>query len=149
MEFVLERSLVVPRSRDELFSFFATAENLNLITPPWLNFQFVTPLPIQMHSGTKLVYKIQLHMIPMKWASEITTWDPPNAFCDVQTSGPYRKWVHLHTFEDHSEGTTMKDRVTYQVLGGRLVNWAFVSRELKRIFDYRRAKILDLFPSVR
>ena len=145
MTLVLERSTIVPRSKDELFSFFAKAENLNLITPPWLNFQLLTPTPIPMHLGTKLLYKVRLHMIPIRWESEIIVWDPPNAFCDVQKKGPYRKWIHSHTFESHNEGTVMKDRVLYQVFGGRLVNWAFVSKDLTRIFDYRRAKILELF----
>ena len=145
MDFVLERSVIISRTKDELFSFFARAENLNLITPPWLNFQLLTPGPIQMNKGTKLRYRVRLHMIPIRWESEIIVWDPPNEFCDVQKKGPYRKWIHSHTFESHNEGTVMKDRVLYQVFGGRLVNWAFVSKDLTRIFDYRRAKILELF----
>ena len=145
MDFVLERSVIISRTKDELFSFFARAENLNLITPPWLNFQLLTPGPIQMNKGTKLLYRVRLHMIPIRWESEIIVWDPPNEFCDVQKKGPYRKWIHSHTFESHNEGTVMKDRVLYQVFGGCLVNWAFVSKDLTLIFDYRRAKILELF----
>ena len=145
MHFVLERSVIIRHSKAELFSFFAAAENLNLITPPWLSFEFLTPLPIQMHLGAKLLYRVRLHMIPIRWESEITAWDPPNAFCDVQKKGPYRKWIHSHTFQSHTEGTMMKDLVVYRVFGGRLLNWAFVSKDLKRIFDYRRAKILELF----
>mgnify|MGYP001017141798 CR=1 FL=1 len=146
MDFVFQQSVVVHRTQYELFKFFADAENLNLLTPPWLHFQFLTGFPIDMGVGVRLAYKIKLHMIPIKWESEITEWDPPNNFTDVQRKGPYKKWVHSHIFQPHEQGTTITDRVAYQVLGGRIINWAFVARDLKSIFDYRRIKILELFP---
>jgi ligand-binding SRPBCC domain-containing protein len=137
--------VIVPRPKEEVFKFFADAKNLNLLTPPWLHFQFATPLPATMEIGVRLAYRIRLHMIPIGWESEITVWNPPDEFCDIQIRGPYKKWIHSHTFETYGTGTVMTDHITYQVLGGFAVNWAFVSRDLKRVFDYRRDKILELF----
>ncbi|MBM3823457.1 MAG: hypothetical protein FJ404_11325 [Verrucomicrobia bacterium] len=37
-----------PLLPEELCSFFINAANLDAITPPWLNFQIVTPSPIVM-----------------------------------------------------------------------------------------------------
>lgn len=58
----------------------------------------------------------------MKWHTIISEYCPPERFVDVQVKGPYAMWRHLHTFEPVSEGTLMRDFVTYRVpfsfLGG-------------------------------
>lgn len=43
--------LWLPRPPEKIFPFFADAGNLDAITPPWLNFQIVTPRPIAMRHG--------------------------------------------------------------------------------------------------
>ena len=48
---ILERTQWVPAGVDETFAFFAAAANLESITPPWLHFRILTPLPIAMHVG--------------------------------------------------------------------------------------------------
>jgi hypothetical protein len=37
------------------------------------------------------------------------------------------------------------DRVDYAVLGGTLVDRLFVRRNVERIFEFRRKKLLELF----
>jgi len=133
----LETSIWLPRAPDEVFGFFADAGNLQEITPGWLRFDLVTPLPIVMAAGTLLEYRIRLHGLPVRWRSEITVWDPPRAFVDEQRHGPYRAWRHLHTFSEESGGTRVGDRVDYAVPGGRLVHELFVKADLRRIFHYR------------
>lgn len=44
----------VPRPPEQVFSFFSDAKNLELLTPPWINFQILTPMPIAMGKGTRL-----------------------------------------------------------------------------------------------
>ncbi len=44
-EFTLQTELWLPRSRDEVFAFFADAWNLEMLTPPWLKFEVLTPAP--------------------------------------------------------------------------------------------------------
>ena len=60
--------------------------------------------------------------------------------------GPYSRWVHGHVFEEAPEGTLAIDDVAYRVPGGRLVNRLFVAGEVRRIFEYRKARLLELFP---
>ena len=102
--FVLERQTVIDQPIDVVFSFFSDASNLEVLTPPWLNFNILTVLPIKMKTGTQINYKLKLHGIPVKWQSDIKKWDPPNKFVDEQTKGPYTKWVHTHEFTETPHG---------------------------------------------
>jgi ligand-binding SRPBCC domain-containing protein len=58
-------------------------------------------------------------------------------FVDEQLRGPYRRWVHTHTFADEGGGTRVEDRVVYEVPGGPAVNALFVAPDLRRVFGYR------------
>ena len=134
------------RPLDEVFAFFSNAENLQAITPPWLNFKIVTPTPIVMRVGTTMDYRIRVHGVPFKWTSEITAWEPPVRFVDEQLRGPYRRWHHTHEFEAlGANETLMRDRVLYTPRGGALMNWLFVRRDLEGIFRYRSERMAEIF----
>jgi ligand-binding SRPBCC domain-containing protein len=81
-----------------VFDFFANAAKLGEITPPFLDFEVLTPQPIDMHAGTLIDYRLRVRGIPLRWQSEITAWEPPHHFTDVQRRGPYRLWRHHHDF---------------------------------------------------
>ncbi len=127
----------VPRKREDVFEFFADALNLEAITPPWLSFSVLTPGPIVMRIGARIDYRLRLHGVPFRWQTEITRWQPPFSFVDEQRRGPYRRWVHTHTFEEHGGGTLCSDSVVYAVPGGRLIDRLFVRRDVQRIFNFR------------
>ena len=138
-EYLLTRRTWVRHPLNEVFPFFAAAENLERITPPELGFRIRTSLPIDMKPGALIDYTIKLYGVPMKWRTEITAWNPPHSFEDTQIRGPYEKWVHTHTFVEESGGTTIEDRVAYALPFGPLGRIAhpIVARQVKRIFSYR------------
>lgn len=135
----------LPKPRAEIFSFFSEAQNLEAITPPWLRFEVLTPGPIVMRAGTLIDYRIRVHGFPLRWRTEITGWNPPDNFVDVQISGPYALWEHTHTFLDSNGGTLCGDVVRYRPRGGSVVNWLFVRRDIERIFRYREERLKALF----
>ena len=143
--FTLTNELWLPHQPQDVFPFFADAFNLERLTPPSLGFQVLTPPPIEMRVGTLIDYRVRLRGIPMRWQSEITEWEPPHRFVDEQRRGPYRMWIHEHTFTSQDGGTMAKDTVRYAVLGGAIVQRLFVASELKRIFQYRNAALKDHF----
>lgn len=141
---ILEREQIIRGELDEVFRFFGDAHNLEAITPPLLRFEVLTPRPIEMRAGTLIAYRMRVHRFPVRWLTEIETWEPPIRFVDRQLHGPYRLWHHTHTFEPCSDGTLMRDRVLYELpFGpiGTLAHRAFVRRDLERIFDFRAAVI--------
>ena len=143
--FTLTNELWLPHQPQDVFPFFADAFNLERLTPLSLGFQVLTPPPIEMRVGTLIDYRVRLRGIPMRWQSEITEWEPPHRFMDEQRRGPYRQWIHEHTFTSQDGGTMAKDTVRYAVLGGAIVQRLFVTSELKRIFQYRNAALKDHF----
>ena len=145
-DFQFSSSILLRYPLPQVFGFFSTAENLNLLTPPWVHFSILTPLPIEMRQGLVIQYRIRVRGITHRWDSEITEWRPPFGFTDTQIRGPYRYWVHRHRFEETSEGTLVADDITYRVPGGPLVNRLYVAGELRRIFAYRETRILELYP---
>jgi ligand-binding SRPBCC domain-containing protein len=146
-EFRLDREIFLPRPRVDVFAFFADARNLQELTPPFLNFQVLTPDPIEMRVGARIDYKLRLRAIPIRWQSGITVWEPPIRFVDEQRRGPYRLWVHEHRFDERDGRTMCFDHVRYAVLGGAIVNKLLVKKDLKRIFEYRREALLKRFGS--
>lgn len=143
--FTLTNELWLPAAPWDVFPFFADAFNLERITPPMLRFRVLTAPPIAMGVGTLLDYRVRLRGIPMRWQSEITAWEPPHRFVDEQRRGPYRLWVHEHTFAAHEGGTVARDNVRYAVPGGGLVQRLFVEPDLRRIFEYRSAALREIF----
>lgn len=142
--FYLKTEQKIEKPQDELFSFFSDAYNLAEITPPWLDFQMLTPAPIEMKVGTLIDYRLKLRGVPIRWQSEITDWSPPHTFTDQQRRGPYRRWIHTHTFVPVSDGTLVRDEVEYAVFGGRLIQKCLVAPDIEKIFAYRTAKLKEL-----
>jgi ligand-binding SRPBCC domain-containing protein len=135
--------LWLPRPRDEVFRFFSNAANLEALTPPWLHFHIITP-DVAIRSGTLIDYRLRLHGIPFTWQSEISSWEPPHRFVDEQRRGPYRRWVHTHTFAEERGGTRIGDAVEFEVPFERLVGW-YVMRDVRKIFAFRRQALLTRF----
>lgn len=143
----LQTECWLPAPRARVFAFFADAYNLEAITPPWLQFAVRTPRPITMQVGALIRYGLRLHGIPLRWLTEITCWEPPFRFVDEQRRGPYRLWIHTHTFLEQHGGTSCRDEVKYAVPGGRLVNALFIQRQVQAIFAYRQEAIRRQFAS--
>ena len=129
------------KPRDEVFHFFADAANLEAITPPWLRFEILTPLPIQMRPGTLIDYRLRVRGIPIRWRTEIMEWNPPHHFVDRQISGPYHVWHHTHMFSEKDGGTLCRDEVIYRPRGGWLMNKLFVRRDVEKIFAFREVQL--------
>lgn len=70
--------------------------------------------------------------------------DPPRQFVDVQASGPFGSWRHLHRFDPHEDGgSTLEDSIRYDPPGGwigRTFLQPLLERELARQFAFRHER---------
>lgn len=137
--------LWLPQSRAQIFSFFSDPANLDAITPPWLHFKILTPSPMTIKEGTLLHYRLRVHGIPLHWTSKITSWNPLERFVDEQLRGPYRLWVHEHTFQEHNGGTLVKDFVRYATPLDLFLHRLFVRPDLVKIFKFRSDQLQRRF----
>jgi ligand-binding SRPBCC domain-containing protein len=140
----LERTARIERPLEDVFAFFADAANLEAITPSFLRFRVLTPMPVEMRPGARIDYALSLFGLPLRWRTRITEWEPGVRFVDEQERGPYALWRHTHTFEARGDATLVHDVVEYAVpLGplGALARAVLVRRALDRIFDFRREAI--------
>lgn len=131
---------------ERVFAFFADAMNLERLTPSFLKFRVLTPAPIEMREGALIDYRLRLHGVPIRWRTLISRWEPGVCFIDEQIKGPYKKWVHLHTFAREGTGTRVRDRVEYELPlawapGSGLVHRWFVRPRLDEIFAFRAAEM--------
>jgi hypothetical protein len=143
----IEQEQQIPRPRNEVFDFFSDAFNLQHLTPPFLDFNILMPAPISMKKGTLIDYRIRLFGIPMRWRTRIERFEVNQVFIDTQIRGPYRLWHHTHTFEDHADGTLMRDIVVYRLpfgFLGTIAHSLFVRRTLQTIFQFRYDALAQL-----
>jgi ligand-binding SRPBCC domain-containing protein len=81
-----------------------------------------------------------------KWLARIVEFAWLKRFRDEQVRGPFRMFVHTHSFEpevcDGQQGTWVRDHVEYEVGFGRFGTVAdvlLVRRLLSQMFAYRHA----------
>jgi ligand-binding SRPBCC domain-containing protein len=145
--YLLEREQWLPKSIDEVFLFFSRPENLQVLTPAWLDFRMVEA-PEALAAGSLIRYRLRWHGFPIRWTTQISEWNPPHGFVDCEVRGPYALWNHEHWFAEREGGTTMRDRVTYAMPFGWLGNLMHrpVKRDVEGLFDFRAEAMRRLFP---
>ena len=144
-----QTELWLPLPPEKLFPFFADAANLEMLTPPWLNFKIVTPTPIAMREGTLIDYRLRIRGLPVRWRTRIGEWSPPHRFVDEQLRGPYRQWIHEHTFEAQAGGTLARDRVSYAAPLDFLTHRWLVRPDIEKIFQFRAEVLRQRFGAGR
>lgn len=86
----------------------------------------------------------------MVWRTEISVWNPPHEFVDRQLKGPYKQWIHRHTFKDLGDGKTqIEDEVKYRLPlepFGDIMHF-LIRRELEYIFNFRQKAVAEILLS--
>lgn len=142
--FRLTTSQILQTTPERAFSFFSNPYNLAYLAPPWLEFRLLEDGGGLVSKGVEFRYTMKWLGVRMPWRSRVVSSHPPGDFTEIQAIGPFRIWVHLHTFGQAPEGTLVKDRVDYRLplgMAGRMVHIWIVERQLREIFTYRAARL--------
>ena len=151
---ILERRLWLPRSRPELFDFFADPSNLSRVQPAWARPRWIAPPPPRLTAGAVLDFRVD--GLPVAWRVMVRELDAPYRFVDVQLCGPFARWEHRHRFVEGPgggepggpPGTWIEDRVTYRLPGaalGRLAHALGAGGRVRALFEYRDRRLRELF----
>jgi len=133
---------------EKVWEFFSRPDNLNLLTPPSLDFRILSGDDREMHNGQIISYGIRiLPMVRVGWVTEIKHVVPLSSFVDEQRVGPYKLWHHRHEFIPTDGGVDIIDTVHYTMpysILGELMHLLWVRRRLHTIFHYRRERMVEL-----
>ncbi|MEM7187174.1 MAG: SRPBCC family protein [Bacteroidota bacterium] len=139
----------LPISLDEAWEFLSNPKNLKTITPDYMSFDILSGADRPMYPGQIIQYIVTPILgIKTKWVTEITHVKDRNYFVDEQRFGPYALWHHKHFLKEIDGGVEMEDIIDYKVpfgFLGRLFHPLLVKPKLKEIFDYRKAKLNELY----
>lgn len=102
-----------------------------------------------MRKGALIDYQLRVHGIPLRWRTRINDCRPPHRFVDEQIRGPYRQWIHEHTFEARDGGTLARDMVRYAVPFDFITHRWLVRPDVEKIFGYRAEVLRRLFAERR
>jgi ligand-binding SRPBCC domain-containing protein len=145
---ILERVTFIRASLRDVFDFFSEPQNLGRITPA-MGFRILDGPQRRLRADDRISYRLRIFgVVPVTWRTRITKWTDGVEFADQQERGPFRRWLHTHTFRERDGGVEMHDRVEYELpFGkvGKMVGGWLVRRELEKIFDYRGEAIRRIF----
>jgi len=144
-------SVVIERPLPEVFAFFSSAQNLEKITPPLLNFKILSQSTTEIKSKTEFVYRLKVHQIPIKWKTIIENFQENHSFSDYQDpkQGPYQAWHHTHEFMAISQTSClMTDKIYYRLpcFAPEALAYFLVKKDIEKIFKYRNSQLNNFFP---
>lgn len=125
-----------------VFDLLCDPRNLDSLTPPWLRFSVITPMPVTLEVGTVIDYRLRWRRLPLRWRSEIVAVERPWHLTYEQRRGPYRAFRHAHTFRPAPDGggTEVLDGVDWAVWGDRLIARR-VAADLEALFRFRTGRL--------
>ncbi len=140
----------LPVSLEQAWSFFSRPENLQAITPDFMNFRILSDIKgREMYEGMIINYTVSpLLGIPLRWTTEITHCKPMSYFIDEQRSGPFALWHHEHHFEATPHGVRMTDRLSYALGFGWMGEWVnkfMIGNRIEAIFAHREEVLKSKF----
>ncbi|MGP6173091.1 TIGR01777 family oxidoreductase [Corynebacterium sp. A21] len=129
----LTASHIVPASRELVWEWHTRPGALARLSPP-----FLSMTPIQ--QAQRLSDGTTIFALPagLKWVSrhDLSAYRRGFQFTDVCTSAPFKavaNWRHIHSFEDHPEGTLITDSVSTRLPAGSLAP----------MFSYRQHQLIE------
>jgi ligand-binding SRPBCC domain-containing protein len=91
--------------------------------------------------GDRGALRVRMGPLRIRWEFEHRNYLEGRQFQDVQMRGPFKSWVHTHSFTpDGVEACRLEDRIEFELPFGFLGRWlgaAMVRRKLEKLFEYR------------
>lgn len=145
------RSLTVPVPSTALFAWHERPGAFERLAPPWQRVEVVRSEG-RITDGAQVELRTWLPPglpvgVPVRWLIEHRDYVAGRQFRDVQLSGPFARWSHLHRFDPGPDAGTSRltDAIDYALpfgVIGAIGGGAVARRELERLFRYRHAVTL-------
>jgi len=140
---VFLRSSAMPVPARELADWHFRAGAIDRLIPPWEDVE-ILERPGAMADGAVARFRMRKLGLSIEWVARHHDVQPGRSFSDTQERGPFRRWVHRHSFLPGGEAaSTLEDRVEYELpLGilGRAFGGGLAAADLARMFAWRHAR---------
>lgn len=89
---------------EKVAAFYRQPGILKQLTPPLIGFQWHYVEPLE--EGSRVAFTMWFGPIPVRWEAVHENVDYNQGFTDRQQRGPFRQWVHNHSFQRADDATT-------------------------------------------
>lgn len=148
MRFQFEQVIDLPRT--VVFAFHEDPEHLELLHRGWAAFRLIHH-DGHLHCGSKTWFETTIaHILPIVLGFEHIIYEPPHRFGEALIHGPFKKFIHLHEFDEVNTGTMVRDILEVELpwyYGGEWAMKIFVAPSLQQAFQFRAAALLELAQS--
>lgn len=160
------RATHVPAPIDDVWAFHSTIDGLRALTPDWMRLGIDAvegpdgePNPGTLVRGTRIRMSVRPFGIGprQRWTSRIVDREPAGDdpvegsayFVDDMLHGPFRKWVHTHSFFADGDETRLVDTVEYRLPFGPIGDAVgpFARVGFEGMFRDRHRRTRDRFES--
>jgi uncharacterized protein (TIGR01777 family) len=132
----------IERPADEVFAWHERPGAFARLIPPFEEVEVIEASD-HIRDGAKVKVRNKFGPMWMDWTVEHRGYVAGREFRDVQLSGPFAHWEHVHRFEPQgTDACLLTDQITYRLPGGvigRAVGNAKVRGRLERLFRWRHA----------
>ena len=138
----------IDASAGEVFDWHEAPGAFERLTPSWERVRVLRHAG-GIRDGARVSLLVGPAPVSMRWELEHRDYQHGRSFTDVQISGPFRSWTHVHRMIPAGpDACVLEDTIEYElplgVLGAFCGGW-FVRRKLRRLFAYRHAVTREAF----
>jgi len=132
----------MPASAEEVFAWHERPGALERLIPAWMPVEVVSSQG-HIRDGARVTLKVPVGPLDVRWEIEHVGYRTGREFRDVQRSGPFAQWEHVHRMEPAGPGTSMlEDRISYRLPlppFGPALGGAFARARIERLLRWRHA----------
>lgn len=147
-EYIFEKSVLIRNAEiDDLWLFHADTNNLPVISPPFPFVKLLEISDIPLKKGSRIRLRVNFIIFSSVWEIEIADAKRPDFVIDNQLKGIFRKFYHIHRFDETDGGVMMTDNITYSPpfsFMPDLQNF-FIRIQLNQMFSLRHKKTKEYF----
>jgi uncharacterized protein (TIGR01777 family) len=129
---------VIPASPEDLFAWHCLPGAFDRLRPPWQSIEIEEQATVV--NGSRVRLRLKRGPFRVRWIAEHRDVEPGRGFTDIQTAGPFKRWIHQHEFEASDGATVLRDRIDYEIPGGtlgRALAGGLIRRDLESTFAFR------------
>lgn len=130
----------IPAPAEAVFDWHEAPGAFERLTPPWERVQVVRHVG-GIRDGAQVSLRVGPPPFSLSWNLEHRDYQHGRSFTDVQVTGPFRSWKHVHRMiPDGPHASILEDAIEYELPLG-VVGWLFgrwfAQRKLARLFAFR------------